>query len=172
MVCGGGQSMATIQEVDRYSESGNQQYLTFRLAQEEYGIDILKIQEIRRYEAPTRIAYAPPFITGVMNLRGTIVPMVDLRIRFGCPSVECGPSTVVIILKLGYRIVGVVVDSVSDVIEIGADSFRVAPDMDSAIGSASVVGLGSVGERMLILLDVDVLMADAGMGLGPESNPA
>ena len=164
--------MATIEGVDRHAESGNLQYLTFRLAQEEYGIDILKIQEIRRYEAPTRIAHAPPFIKGVVNLRGTIVPMVDLRIRFGCPSVDYGPSTVVIILKLGHRIVGVVVDSVSDVVEIGAHSFRVAPDMDSAIGSAAVIGLGSVGERMLILLDVDMLMAGAGMGLVSESDPA
>lgn len=164
--------MATFQEVDRHSGSGSLQCLTFRLAQEEYGIDILKIQEIRRYEAPTRIAHTPPFIKGVVNLRGTIVPMVDLRIRFGCPSAEYGPSTVVIILKLGYRIVGVVVDSVSDVVEIGADSFRVAPEMDSAIGNEAVVGLGSVGERMLILLDVDVLMADAGMGLGPQADPA
>lgn len=141
------------------------EYLTFRLDQEEYGIDILKVQEIRGYEPPTRIANAPAFIKGVVNLRGTIVPIVDMRLKFNCAQAEYNSFTVVIILNLHQRVVGIVVDSVSDVLELPADAVRAAPDIDSAIDSGSITGLGSVGERMLILLDIEKLMSGADMGL-------
>lgn len=141
------------------------EYLTFRLDQEEYGIDILKVQEIRGYESPTRVANAPGFIKGVVNLRGTIVPIVDMRLKFNCSKAEYNTFTVVIILNLRSRIVGIVVDSVSDVMELPPESFRSAPDVDSVIDSGSVLGLGSVGERMLILLDIERLMAASDMGL-------
>lgn len=145
--------------------SGAREYLTFRLGQEEYGIDILKVQEIRGYEQPTRIANAPEFIKGVVNLRGTIVPIVDMRLKFNCSEVEYNTFTVVIILNLRNRVVGIVVDSVSDVMELAPDAIRAAPDIESAIDNGCILGLGSVAERMLILLDIEKLMANVDMGL-------
>ena len=145
--------------------TGSREYLAFRLGAEEYGIDILKVQEIRGYEPPTRIANAPEFIKGVVNLRGTIVPIVDMRLRFNCSEVEYNAFTVVIILNLRNRVVGIVVDSVSDVMELPADAVRPAPDIESAIDSGCILCLGSVGERMLILLDIEKLMGNVDMGL-------
>ncbi|HEU4620678.1 MAG TPA: chemotaxis protein CheW [Burkholderiaceae bacterium] len=142
------------------------EYLTFRLGSEEYGIDILKTQEIRGYEQPTRIANAPAFIKGVINLRGTIVPIVDMRLKFGCENAEYNSFTVVIILNVAQRVVGMVVDSVSDVMELTADQIRPAPELSSsAVDSGYILGLGSVGERMLILVDIEALMSDSSMGL-------
>lgn len=145
--------------------AGAKEYLTFRLDQEEYGIDILKVQEIRGYEAPTRIAHAPAFIKGVINLRGTIVPIVDMRLRFGCSQAEYNSFTVVIILNLHERVVGIVVDSVSDVMELAPEQLRAAPELESAIDAQCIRGLGSVGDRMLILLDIERLMSGMDMGL-------
>ena len=145
--------------------SGAREYLTFRLDQEEYGIDILKVQEIRGYEKPTRIANAPDFIKGVVNLRGTIVPIVDMRLKFNCSKAEYNSFTVVIILNLRSRIVGIVVDSVSDVMELAANAIKPAPDLDTSIDSSAVMGLGSIGDRMLILLDIEKLMSGMDMGL-------
>ncbi len=145
--------------------TGPREYLTFRLDQEEYGIDILKVQEIRGYEKPTRIANAPEFIKGVVNLRGTIVPIVDMRLKFNCAQAEYNTFTVVIILNLRSRIVGIVVDSVSDVMELAPENVKAAPEIDSSLDSSAVVGLGSVGERMLILLDIEKLMSSMDMGL-------
>ena len=147
------------------ASSGAREYLTFRLGQEEYGIDILKVQEIRGYEQPTRIANAPEFIKGVVNLRGTIVPIVDMRLKFNCSEVEYNTFTVVIILNLRNRVVGIVVDSVSDVMELAPDAIRAAPDIESAIDNGCILGLGSVAERMLILLDIEKLMSNVDMGL-------
>ncbi|WP_367067490.1 chemotaxis protein CheW [Oryzisolibacter sp. LB2S] len=145
--------------------AGAKEYLSFRLGEEEYGIDILKVQEIRGYEAPTRIAHAPAFIKGVINLRGTIVPIVDMRLRFGCAQAEYNSFTVVIILNLRERVVGIVVDSVSDVLELAPDQLRAAPDMESGMDAQCIRGLGSVGGRMLILLDIERLMSGVDMGI-------
>lgn len=157
--------MGVMEQLDEASTSGAREYLTFRLDQEEYGIDILKVQEIRGYESPTRVANAPNFIKGVVNLRGTIVPIVDMRLKFNCAKAEYNSFTVVIILNLRSRIVGIVVDSVSDVMELPAENLKTAPDIDSVIDNGSVLGLGSLGDRMLILLDIERLMADPAMGL-------
>ena len=157
--------MATLIKNTGNKDSGTREYLTFRLGEEEYGIDILKVQEIRGYEQPTRIANAPEFIKGVVNLRGTIVPIVDMRLRFNCSEVEYNAFTVVIILNLHKRVVGIVVDSVSDVMELASDNVRSAPDIESAIDSSCIFGLGSVNERMLILLDIEKLMSSVDMGL-------
>ena len=160
--------MGMMEKLDEMTSSGAREYLTFRLDQEEYGIDILKVQEIRGYEPPTRVANAPNFIKGVVNLRGTIVPIVDMRLKFNCAKAEYNTFTVVIVLNLRARIVGIVVDSVSDVMELPADSLKPAPDIDSVIDSEAVIGLGSIGERMLILLDIERLMSAPDMGLvGP-----
>ena len=141
------------------------EYLTFRLGREEYGIDILKVQEIRGYEAPTRIAHAPRFFKGVVNLRGTIVPIIDMRLKFNCAKAEYDSFTVVIILNLRSRVVGIVVDSVSDVLELPADSVRPAPEIDSTVDGEAILGLGAVNDRMLILLDIERLMDSRDMGL-------
>jgi purine-binding chemotaxis protein CheW len=157
--------MDVMEKTDGVASVGAREYLTFRLDQEEYGIDILKVQEIRGYEKPTRIANAPEFIKGVVNLRGTIVPIVDMRLKFNCAKAEYNDFTVVIILNLRSRIVGIVVDSVSDVMELPAENVKAAPEIDSVIDSSAVMGLGSVGERMLILLDIEKLMSGLDMGL-------
>lgn len=162
--------MGAMEKVgDLTSSSSAREYLTFRLDQEEYGIDILKVQEIRGYERPTRIANAPSFIKGVVNLRGTIVPIVDMRLKFNCSQAEYNAFTVVIILNLRNRIAGIVVDSVSDVMELPPDSLKAAPDVDSAIDSDAVLGLGSLGDRMLILLDIEKLMSGVDMGLASDA---
>lgn len=146
--------------------ASGKEYLTFRIGAEEYGIDILKVREIRRYETPTRIARTPPFIKGVVNLRGTIVPIVDLRMKLHPASTPVYTAfTVVIILHLLDRVVGVVVDSVSDVLQLAQGDISDMPDVDSAIDPACMEGLGTVEGRMLILLDIENLMAHADMGL-------
>ena len=142
------------------------EYLTFRLGAEEYGIDILKVQEIRSYEAPTRIANAPDFIKGVINLRGVIVPIVDLRLRLGCPTAEYNGFTVVIVLNVRHRVVGAVVDSVSDVLALSRDVIRPAPELSAAaVDTRFITGIGAVSDRMLILMDIEGLMSSADMGL-------
>jgi len=145
------------------------EFLTFRLGEEEYGIDILRVQEIRSYEAPTRIANAPAFLKGVVNLRGVIVPIVDLRLKLGCPSAEYNGFTVVIVLNVRGRVVGAVVDSVSDVLELGKGEIKPAPELNSNIDAAYITGIGAVKngdvERMLILMDIEALMSSADMGL-------
>jgi purine-binding chemotaxis protein CheW len=134
------------------------EYLTFRLGLESYGIEILKVQEIRGYETPTAIANAPAFIKGVINLRGVIVPILDLRVKFQLAEAAYSEFTVVIILNVASRVVGVVVDSVSDVLTLPVDAIRPAPAFASAI-------LDTVDEQMVILLDIERLMTGADMAL-------
>jgi len=141
------------------------EYLTFTLGSEEYAIDILKVQEIRGYDKPTLIANAPPFIKGVINLRGTIVPIVDLRIKFRLDHVEYTPFTVVIILSFGTRVVGVVVDSVSDVIMLTAAEIRPAPDFSATFDTRYILGLATLEGRMVIVTDIEKLMTSADMEL-------
>ena len=155
----------------RTSQCG--EFLTFRLGAEEYGIDILRVQEIRSYEQPTRIANAPAFIKGVVNLRGVIVPIIDLRLKLGCESAEYNTFTVVVVLNVRGRVVGAVVDSVSDVLELSKDEIKPAPEMNSSIDASYITGIGAVknsqgekgAERMLILMDIEGLMSSAEMGL-------
>jgi len=147
------------------SGAGRSEFLTFTLGTEEYGIDILKVQEIRSYEQPTVIANAPDFIKGVVNLRGIIVPIVDMRIKFSLEKVEYNEFTVVIVLNVAGRVVGMVVDGVSDVISLGAEQIRPAPDFSSSFDVRYITGLGTVDERMLILVDIEELMAGSDMAL-------
>lgn len=145
------------------------EFLSFRLGGEEYGIDILRVQEIRSYESPTRIANVPAFIKGVVNLRGVIVPVVDLRMKLGCETAEYNDFTVVIVLNVQDRVIGAVVDSVSDVIALDADSIKPAPELSSTVDAQYILGIGCVKcgeqERMLILSDIDALMSSLEMGL-------
>jgi purine-binding chemotaxis protein CheW len=146
-------------------DAGGREFLAFTLGREEYGIDILKVQEIRGYEAVTRIANAPEFIKGVVNLRGIIVPIVDMRIKFHLGEPTYDQFTVVIILNIAGRVMGMVVDSVSDVITLSPDQVKPAPEMGTALNTDYLIGLGTLDERMLILVDIDKLMSSAEMGL-------
>jgi purine-binding chemotaxis protein CheW len=148
--------------------SGNgeaNEFLAFTLGGEEYGINILRVQEIRGYEPVTRIANAPDFIKGVVNLRGTIVPIVDMRIKLSLGAATYDQLTVVIILNIAGRVVGMVVDSVSDVTTLSTEQVKPAPDISTSFDSDFLIGLGTLGERMLILVDIDKLMSSSEMGL-------
>ncbi len=139
--------------------------LSFRLGQEEYGIDIQQVQELRGYDAVTHIANTPEHIKGVVNLRGTIVPIVDMRIKFKLGEPSYDQFTVVIVLNLGRRVIGMVVDSVSDVITLAPEQIKPAPQMGSVLDTEYLVGLGALDDRMLILVDLEKLMSSAEMGL-------
>lgn len=141
------------------SNASAQEFLSFELGAEEYGIDILKVQEIRRYEKPTRMAQVPEFIKGVINLRGIIVPIIDMRIKFSLPTVEYNDFTVVIILNVSGRVLGIVVDGVSDVITLSPEQIKPAPDFSSDADTSYIIGLGMIDQRMLILADIELLMA-------------
>jgi purine-binding chemotaxis protein CheW len=145
------------------------EFLSFRLGTEEYGIDILKVQEIRGYEEPTRMANAPAYIKGVVNLRGVIVPIIDLRIKFGLPEAKYDSVTVTIVLNIGNRVIGVVVDSVSDVIALQPGDIKPAPEFNGALSTEHLLGIGTLKDgdrqRMLILMDIEKLMSSADMGL-------
>lgn len=148
------------------TEAQSREFLTFRLGAESYGIEILKVQEIRGYQTPTVIANAPAFIKGVINLRGVIVPVLDLRIKFHLEQASYDEFTVVIILNVAGRVVGVVVDSVSDVLTLAVDIIRPAPEFASVtFDTKHITGLATVDERMLILLDIERLMTGADMAL-------
>ena len=150
-------------------DHGFSEFLTFRLGSEEYGIEILKVQEIRGYDAITQIANAPDFIKGVVNLRGIIVPIIDMRIKFRLGSATYDQFTVVIILNVAGRVMGIVVDGVSDVINLQAEQIRPAPELGSVIDTEYITGLGTVDERMLILIDIEKLMSCSDLGLIAQS---
>lgn len=154
-------------ELDRAGQRN--EYLSFRIGAEEYGIDILKVQEIRGYEQPTRMANAPAYIKGVVNLRGVIVPIIDLRIKFGLPEPKYDSVTVTIVLNIGKRVIGIVVDSVSDVIALAPSEIKPAPEFNGAMSTEYILGIGTVKdgatERMLILTDIEKLMSSSDMGL-------
>jgi purine-binding chemotaxis protein CheW len=149
----------------RAAAHGTNEFLTFTLGGEEYGIDILKVQEIRGYETVTAIANVPSFIKGVLNLRGAIVPIIDLRLKFKLGRADYNEFTVVIILNLSDRVVGVVVDSVSDVITLPPEQVRPAPEFAAMLNTGYIMGLGTLDQRMLILMDIEKLMASEDMAL-------
>ncbi|ADP12845.1 MULTISPECIES: chemotaxis protein CheW [Erwinia] len=146
-------------------ETVGQEFLVFTLGEEEYGIDILKVQEIRGYDQVTRIANTPAFIKGVTNLRGVIVPIIDLRIKFAQPDVDYNDNTVVIVLNLEQRVVGIVVDGVSDVLSLTQDQIRPSPEFAVTMSTEYLTGLGALGERMLILVDIEKLLGSEDMAL-------
>jgi len=149
------------------ADDEGREFLIFTLAGQEYGIDILKVQEIRGYDSQsvTRIANVPSFIKGVTNLRGIIVPIVDMRIKFNLDNVEYNHQTVVVILNLATRVVGVVVDGVSDVLMLQPGQISAAPQFGTAFSTEYLTGIGTVGERMLILVDIERLMTSSEMAL-------
>jgi len=146
-------------------ETVGQEFLIFTLGDEEYGIDILKVQEIRGYDQVTRIANTPAFIKGVTNLRGVIVPILDLRVKFAQENVIYNENTVVIVLNFVNRVVGIVVDGVSDVLSLTQDQIRPAPEFAVTMSTEYLTGLGSLGDRMLILVDIEKLLSSEEMAL-------
>lgn len=155
------------------SEADGNQFLTFFLADEEYGVDILRVQEIKGWNAVTPIPNTPDYIRGVINLRGIIVPIVDLRRRFGLEAVEYGPMTVVIVLKVmredKSRVMGIVVDAVSDVYNVQDESLKPAPDFGSVVNVDFVQGLATVDDAMVIILDIDHLLNSGELAMMDES---
>ena len=147
------------------ADGNSRELLTFTLGSEEYGIDILKVQEIRGYDAVTTIANSPEFIKGVINLRGIIVPIVDMRIKFKLGNITYNELTVVIILNVANRVVGIVVDGVSDVIALTAEQLKPAPEFSSSLDMQYIMGLGTVDERMIIVMDIEKLMTGRDMDL-------
>ena len=142
-----------------------QEFLAFTMGQEEYGLDILKVQEIRGYEAVTTLANAPAHFKGVINLRGTIVPVIDMRIKFNLGTPTYDQFTIVIVLNIAGSVMGVVVDSVSDVTTLTSDQIRPPPQMGGVINTDYLIGLGTIDERMLILVDIDRLMSSEDIGM-------
>lgn len=149
--------LAATQHHDSHAGIGDE-YLTFNLGGEDYAVDILKVQEIRGYENVTRLPDSPHFIKGVINLRGLIVPIVDLRLKFELGEARYDELTVMIILNLGSRVVGIVVDSVSDVVRLPGEDVKPAPDLGGAVDTRFLKGVATVGERMLLLLDIERMM--------------
>lgn len=156
----------SMDEQNRMSpESVAQEYLTFSLGKEEYAMDILKVQEIRGYDSVTRIANSPDFMKGVINLRGVIVPIIDMRIKFNLGNVVYDEFTVVIIINVLGRVIGMVVDGVSDVVTLLPDQIRPAPEFGSGINSDYITGIGTVNTQMLILVDIERLIGSSEMQL-------
>ncbi len=166
------QSSSARRAAEKGVDNTSREFLTFTLGNEEYGIDILKVQEIRGYNAVTPIVNAPAFIKGVINLRGTIVPIVDLRIKFAVGEVKYDAFTVVVVLKILSRTVGVVVDSVSDVLHLSTDQVRDPPELGAALDTRYLLGLGAVDDRMLILIDIEKLFTSKDMALFDEAPDA
>nr|WP_298414428.1 chemotaxis protein CheW [uncultured Halomonas sp.] len=160
------QANAQLQQANAANlDAHSSEFLVFSLGDEEYAVDILKVQEIRGYENVTRIANAPDFIKGVTNLRGVIVPIVDLRIKFHLANIEYGGQTVVIVVNVGDRVVGIVVDGVSDVMTLTPDQIKPAPEFGVTMSSDYLSGLGSLEDRMLVLVDIDKLLTSEEMAL-------
>ena len=146
-------------------DADQQQFLTFRLGGEEYGVGILTVQEIRGWSSVTKVPHTPAWLLGVINLRGVVVPIIDLRIKFDFASAEYNETTVVIILTVATRVIGVVVDAVSDVITLGSQQIKPAPSLGNGAETHHIIGFGTLDERMRILMDVEKLMAGTDMGL-------
>lgn len=146
----------------------SQQFLTFTLSGEEYGVEILRVQEIKGFTAVTPIPNAPAFVKGVMNLRGTVVPVFDLRLKFGMSTKEYDRFTVIVVVNVGARVVGLVVDAVSDVLDIASDAIDTSPDLGGAVDTTILQGIARNGDRLVTLLDIDrVVGAESGRGAEP-----
>ena len=157
-----GMTQSQTQEASSIMDVGTSQCLTFKLADEEYGVDIMKVQEIRSWEPATSIPNTPDFIVGVLNLRGTVVPIIDLRARFNLDYLERGSATVIVVVKVAdgndERIMGLVVDAVSEVYNITDEMMRATPELGGAINTEFVKGLATIDEKMIIMLDIDLLV--------------
>jgi purine-binding chemotaxis protein CheW len=144
------------------------QFLTFSLGQEEYGIELLKVQEIKGYSAITPIPNTPPHIKGVMNLRGAVIPIVDLRLRFGMEAIEYTQFNVIIVINVGTKVMGLLVDAVSDVLNVAPEDIRPAPDFGAHADTRFISGMASAGDKVAVLLDIDTLLSDADLTVAAD----
>jgi purine-binding chemotaxis protein CheW len=144
------------------------EFLTFRLGHEDYAIDILTVQEIRMFESVTKLPGTPDYIKGVINLRGVIAPVIDLRVKFGFDEALYGPFTVLIVLRVRERLAAVVVDAVADVVALSEDEIKPPPELGAAINIEYVMGLGTRADQMLILLDIEKLITSRELGIFEE----
>jgi purine-binding chemotaxis protein CheW len=149
----------------RAAREAAREVLVFVLGGEEYGVDILKVQEIRGYEKVTPIPSAPAYLKGVVNLRGAIVPVIDLRVKFGMAEPRYDSFTVVVILRLAGRVVGIVVDGVSDVVQLAASDVKAAPELGAMVDCSFLAGLATRNERMILLLDIEKFLSSGELNL-------
>ncbi len=148
--------------IDKTNHAGDvQQFLTFALGQEEYGVEILKIQEIKGFSTITPLPNAPTFIKGVLNLRGTIVPIVDLRKKFSLPEVGYTKFTVIVVVQIQGKIMGFIVDAVSDVLNVARADIQPTPDLYGQVDTSFINGLAKTGEKLVILLDIEKVLITA-----------
>ncbi len=161
--------ISDIDERMGFSSDGDQ-YLTFLLGEEEYGVQILRVQEIKGYTGVTRIPNTPPYVKGVLNLRGTIVPIVDLRMKFGMPQEEYSKTTVIIVVEVKGRVMGVIVDAVSDVMNIASKDIQPAPEFDDSVDVSFIDGIGSYGDSLVTFLDIDRVLSSEGIGAAGSLN--
>lgn len=150
--------MQTAAVVDPYATNTEALFLAFRLADQDYGIAIAKVQEIREWSKVTPLPNSPPYIKGMLNLRGAIVPIIDLRMRFGLPAMDYDALTVIIVVNVGGRLAGVVADTVSDVVSAGPDRRRAMPEFEGQANRQFIEGLAQIDEQLMILLNVDRLV--------------
>ena len=143
--------------------------LVFKLGSEEYAVDILKVQEIRGYEKVTPIPAAPDYLKGVVNLRGAIVPVIDLRMKFGMAEARYDAFTVVVVLRIGGRVIGAVVDAVSDVLRLAASEVKPAPELGSVVDASFIAGLATQAGRMILILDIEKLLSSGELNLLREA---
>jgi len=146
------------------------QFLTFSLGQEEYGIELLKVQEIKGYSAITPIPNTPPHIKGVMNLRGAVIPIVDLRIRFAMEAIEYTQFHVIIVINVGTKVMGLLVDAVSDVLNVVPEDIRPAPDFGAHADTRFISGMASAGDKVAVLLDIETLLSEADLAVAADGN--
>jgi purine-binding chemotaxis protein CheW len=152
-------------EMRTATREASREVLVFVLGNEEYGVDILKVQEIRGYEKVTPIPKAPDYLKGVVNLRGVIVPVIDLRIKFGLAEPRYDSFTVVVILRIAARVIGIVVDGVSDVVRLAAADVKPAPQLGSLVDSTFLAGLATQNERMILLMDIERFLSSGELNL-------
>jgi purine-binding chemotaxis protein CheW len=157
------QPMIAAAEPPSAAIANGAQYLTFVCGGEEYGVEILRVQEIKGWDHVTRVPYVPPYVLGVMNLRGMIVPVIDLRTRLNLQKREADASTVVIVVRVqssrGEKTVGIVVDAVSEVYSVSAEAIKPVPDLGAIASGACVRGIATVDGKMVMLLDINALVA-------------
>lgn len=153
------EQLDTLSSQISFATDGNQ-YLTFTLGEEEYGVEILKVQEIKGYSAVTPIPNTPPYIRGVMNLRGTIIPVMDLRAKFGLAATAYNQFTVIIVVLVGTKVVGVIVDAVSDVLNIPSTDIQAAPDFGAQVETRFISGMAKAGEKLIVLVDIEKVISD------------
>ena len=152
-------------EVRTAARDATREVLVFILGSEEYGVDILKVQEIRGYEKVTPIPAAPAYLKGVMNLRGIIVPVIDMRIKFGLDDPRYDTFTVVVILRIAGRVIGIVVDGVSDVLQLAAGDVKAAPQLGTVVDGSFLAGIATQGERMVLIIDIEKFLSSAELNL-------